>query len=92
MTTLGANGSGSPSKPNGSRPSSGRRSQDQPPDGIEPGDFAPRSFAVRHKEKTLTTGGCQGLYLPDGVLGFGGHKRRPSSCTNNTAVLPAFRS
>ena len=32
----------------------------------------PRSFAVRHKEKTLTTGGCQGLYLPDGVWGFEG--------------------
>ena len=36
MTILGANGSGSPSKPNGSRPSSGRRSQDQSPGGIEP--------------------------------------------------------
>ena len=88
MTTSGANGSGSPSTPNGSRPSSGRRSQDQPPDGIEPGDFAPAVFRCSPKEQTLTTGGCQGLYLPDGVLGFG----RPSSCTNNIAVLPAFRS
>ena len=35
MTTLCANGSGSPSKPNGSRPSSGRRQQNASRAGIE---------------------------------------------------------
>ena len=51
------------------------------------------TFAPSAIRKDPDTGGrCQGLYFPDGVSGFGGHKRRPSSCTINTAVLPAFRS
>ena len=69
---MGANGLGLPSKPNGSRISSSRRSQDQPPDGIEPGNFVPAVFGSRPKGKTLTPGeGARALFTGWGLGGWG---------------------
>jgi hypothetical protein len=62
----------------------------EPPDGIEPDDFAPAVFRCSPKEKTLTPG--EGARVSNHWMGsWGLGAGRPSSCTNNPAVLPVFR-